>query len=140
MQQASSRYIYLYHFAGLTSWDRQWQELWQKLHNRAYQPGPKSDVLYNVLYQMGIYPSVSAFRLEHNQPYASLDEAVAALAPQAQAESEEQKAVLREYLRGALRAGGRDAGDAGLVGEGEDVVGEGKGRVNAEGVPISFQF
>lgn len=80
----------------------------QKLHGRAYQPGSKSDVLYNVLYQMGIYPNVSAFRLEHNQPYASLDEAVSALAPQAQAETEEQKSVLREYLRGALRAeGGR---------------------------------
>jgi SAM-dependent methyltransferase len=103
MMQASSMYIYLYHFAGPTSWDRQWQELWQKLHGRAYQPGPKSDVLYNVLYQMGIYPNVSAFRLEHNQPYASLDEAVSALAPQAQAETEEQKAVLREYLRGAMR-------------------------------------
>jgi hypothetical protein len=61
-------------------------------------------VLYNVLYQMGVYPHISAFRLEHNQPYSSLDEAVAALAPQAQAESEEQKAVLREYLQGALRA------------------------------------
>jgi len=103
MMQASSRYIYLYHFAGPTSWDRHWQELWQKLHGRAYCPGPKSDVLYNVLYQMGIYPSVSAFRLEHNQPYASLDEAVGTLAPQAQAETEEQKAVLREYLRGAMR-------------------------------------
>jgi ubiquinone/menaquinone biosynthesis C-methylase UbiE len=103
MQQALSRYVYLYHFAGETSWDRQWQGLWQKLHGRNYQPGPKSDVLYNVLYQMGIYPNVRAFRLEHNQPYASLDEAVLTLAPQAQAESEEQKAVLREYLRGALR-------------------------------------
>jgi hypothetical protein len=60
-------------------------------------------VLYNVLYQMGVYPDVRTFRLEHNQPYASLDEAVSALAPQAQAETEEQKAVLREYLRGALR-------------------------------------
>ena len=103
MQQASSRYVYLYHFAGETSWDRQWQGLWQKLHGRNYQPGPKSDVLYNVLYQMGIYPNVRTFRLEHNQPYASLDEAVSALAPQAQAESEEQKVVLREYLQGAMR-------------------------------------
>ena len=103
MMQASSKYVYLYHFAGLTSWDFQWQELWQKLHGRNYQPGPKSDVLYNVLYQMGIYPNVSAFRLEHNQRYSNLDEAVATLAPQAQAESEEQKAVLREYLRGAMR-------------------------------------
>lgn len=103
MMQASSKYIYLYHFAGETSWDRQWQKLWPRLHGRTYQPGPKCDVLYNVLYQMGIYPNVRTFRLEHNQPYASLDEAVLALAPQAQAETEEQKAVLREYLRGAMR-------------------------------------
>lgn len=103
MQQASSRYIYLYHFAGETSWDRQWQKLWPKLHGRPYQPGPKCDVLYNVLYQMGVHPHIMTFRLEHNQPYASLDEAVLALAPQAQAETEVQKAVLREYLQGALR-------------------------------------
>jgi hypothetical protein len=56
MMQASSRYVYLYHFAGPTTWDLQWQELWPKMHGRPYQPGPKCDVLYNVLYQMGIYP------------------------------------------------------------------------------------
>jgi len=103
MMQASSRYVYLYHFAGPTSWDRQWQELWPRLHGRTYCPGPKCDVLYNVLYQMGIYPHIRTFRLEHNQRYSTLDEAVAALAPQAQAETEEQKAILGEYLRGALR-------------------------------------
>ncbi len=104
MVQASSRYVYLYHFAGPSSWDRQWQKLWPELHNgRPYHPAPKCDVLYNVLYQMGIYPNVRAFLLEHNQSYASLDEAVAALSPQAQAESDEQKAVLREYLQEALR-------------------------------------
>lgn len=102
MVRASSRYVYLYHFAGPSSWDMQWQTLWPKLHGRPYLPGPKGDVLYNVLYQMGIYPNVRSFRLEHNQPYTSPDEAVAALASQAQAESEEQKAVLREYLRNVL--------------------------------------
>jgi hypothetical protein len=52
---------------------------------------------------MGIYPNIRSFRLEHNQSYANLDDAMVALAPQAQAESEEQKGVLREYLQGALR-------------------------------------
>ncbi len=103
MVQASSRYVYLYHFAGPTSWDRQWQELWPRLHGREYRPGPKSDVLYSVLYQMGIYPNIRSFRLEHNQPYDSLDEAMAALAPQAQVESEDQKALLKNYLSGVLK-------------------------------------
>lgn len=102
MVQASSRYVYLYHFAGPTSWDRQWHDLWPRLHGREYQPGPKSDVLYNVLYQMGIYPNVSTFPLVHNQRYSNLDEAMRTLAPQAQAETEEQEAILREYLRGAM--------------------------------------
>ncbi|MDD2754978.1 MAG: class I SAM-dependent methyltransferase, partial [Methanothrix sp.] len=70
---------------------------------RNYCPGPKSDVLYNVLYQMGIYPNVMTFPLEHNQRYSNMDEAMATLAPQAQAESEEQKTILREYLQGTLR-------------------------------------
>ena len=103
MMQATSRFVYLYHFAGETSWDRQWQVLWQRLHGRDYQPGPKCDVLYNVLYQMGIYPHVRPFRLEHSQRYSTLDEAVATFAPQAQARTDEQRAILREYLVGALR-------------------------------------
>lgn len=81
MMQVSSKYVYLYHFAGPTSWDRQWKELWPKLHGRAYHPGPKCDVLYNVLYQMGIYPHIRTFRLEHSSRYQSLEEAAAALAP-----------------------------------------------------------
>ena len=103
MVQASSKYVYLYHFAGPTSWDRQWQDLWPKLHGRAYLPGPKCDVLYNVLYQMGIYPHIRTFRLVHNQRYSTLEEAMHTLAPQAQVETQEQKAILREYLQGVMR-------------------------------------
>ena len=102
MMEASSKYVYLYHFAGDTSWDRQWSEIWPKLHGREYRPGPKCDVLYNVLYQMGIYPHVRTFRLEHSQSYSSLDEVVSALSPQAQAVTDEQKAILREYLSKTL--------------------------------------
>jgi SAM-dependent methyltransferase len=103
MMAASSRYVYLYHFAGPTSWDLQWKELWPKLHGKEYQPGPKSDVLYNVLYQMGIYPNIRAFRLQHNQRFSSIDEAMGSLVPQAQLETEEQRAILKEYLQRTLR-------------------------------------
>jgi SAM-dependent methyltransferase len=103
MIAASSRYIYLYHFAGPTSWDLQWMELWPRLHGREYYPAPKCDVLYNMLYQMGIYPHIRTFRLQHNQRYASIQEAVDVLRPQAQVETEEQAAILRDYLRQVLR-------------------------------------
>jgi hypothetical protein len=56
-----------------------------------------------VLYQMGIYPNILTFRLDHPQRFSSLEEAERALAPQAKAESDEQRDVLRIFLKGALR-------------------------------------
>jgi hypothetical protein len=95
MMEASSKYVYLYHFAGETSRDRQWPELWPKLHGREYHPGPKCDVLYNVLYQMGVYPHIRTFRIEHKQRYSSVEEEA------------EQKAILRDFLaRILLEEGG----------------------------------
>ena len=106
MIQASSRYIYLYHFAGGSTWNRLWVNLWPRLHGREYSAGPMSNVLYNVLYQMGIYPNITTFQMEHNQRYSSLEEAVAELASQAQAETEEEKAVLREYIKKEMKQEG----------------------------------
>jgi hypothetical protein len=39
-----------------------WKELWLRLHGREFYPAPKCEVIYNVLYQMGIYPHVRTFR------------------------------------------------------------------------------
>jgi SAM-dependent methyltransferase len=103
MIQASSRYIYLYHFAGESTWSGMWKELWPRLHGRNYICGPMSDVLYNVLYQMGIYPNITTFRMKHDQRHSTLEDAVAELAPQARADTKEQKAVLRDYLEKAMK-------------------------------------
>ncbi|AET64586.1 class I SAM-dependent methyltransferase [Methanothrix harundinacea] len=90
--------IYLYHFAGETHWDRDCRDLWPRLHGREYQPGPKSDVLYNVLYSMGIYPSVRTFRLRHSQRFASMEEAMAHFRSQYAITTPEQEAIVREHL------------------------------------------
>jgi cyclopropane fatty-acyl-phospholipid synthase-like methyltransferase len=90
--------IYLYHFAGETHWDRDCRDLWPRLHGREYQPGPKSDVLYNVLYSMGIYPSVRTFRLRHSQRIADFEEAMAHFQSQYAITTPEQEAIVREHL------------------------------------------
>ncbi len=90
--------IYLYHFAGETHWDRDCRDLWPRLHGREYQPGPKSDVLYNVLYSMGIYPSVRTFRLRHSQRFADFEEAMAHFQSQYAITTPEQEAIVREHL------------------------------------------
>jgi SAM-dependent methyltransferase len=103
MVEASSRYVYLYHFAGPTSWDLLWREIWPKLHGKEYRPGPKCDVLYNILYQMGIYPYIHPFRLEHTQRFSSMQQALDNLRHQARAETDEQMKVLRDYLGRIMR-------------------------------------
>jgi len=103
MIEAASGQIYLYHFAGVTHWDRYSRELWPKLHGREYTPGPKSDVLYNVLYQMGIYPHMSTFRLHHTQRFVSLEEAMEHFRHQYNITTSEQEAIVREHLGRVLK-------------------------------------
>jgi len=103
MIEACNGRIYLYHFAGETHWDRDCRDLWPRLHGREYQPGPKSDVLYNVLYSMGIYPHVRTFSLRHRQRFASMEEAMNHFRHQYQISTEEQEAIVREHLARVLK-------------------------------------
>jgi len=98
MMEVSSGYIYLYWFAGETSWDMHSRKLWPSLHDCEYPQGPKVDVLYNVLYGLGIHPNMKVFPFEYIQSFASLDEAVENFKPNYAIMSEEQEGILRAYL------------------------------------------
>jgi ubiquinone/menaquinone biosynthesis C-methylase UbiE len=100
---APGGHIYLYHFAGETHWDLDGKELWPKLHGKEYAPGPKSDVLYNVLYQMGIYPNVRSFRLQHAQRFGSMEGAMEHFRHQYNISTPEQEAIVAEYLARVLK-------------------------------------
>jgi len=95
--------IYLYHFAGETHWDRDCRDLWPRLHGKEYTPGPKADVLYNVLYSMGIYPHVRTFRLQHTQRFATMEEAMEHFRHQYRISTAEQEAIVREHLGRVLQ-------------------------------------
>jgi predicted RNA methylase len=103
MIEAASGWIYLYHFAGETHWDLDGRELWPRLHGKEYTPGPKSDVLYNVLYQMGIYPNVRSFKLQHAQRFGSMDEAMEHFRHEYRISTPEQEAIVAEYLARVLK-------------------------------------
>jgi cyclopropane fatty-acyl-phospholipid synthase-like methyltransferase len=103
MIDACNGRIYLYHFAGETHWDRDCRDLWPRLHGKEYTPGPKSNVLYNVLYSMGIYPHVRTFSLRHSQRFASMEEAMNHFRHQYQISTAEQEAIVREHLARVLK-------------------------------------
>jgi len=103
MRAVSSGYIYLYWFAGERSWDTYSKEIWPKLHGKEYEPSPKCDVLYNVLYQMGIYPNMETFTLGQIETYSTPDEAMENLSNHFALENDKQKKILEKYLESKLK-------------------------------------
>lgn len=98
MCEVSSRWVYLFWFAGTTAWEQAMIDLWPELHGRVYSPGPKVDVLWNVLYTMGIYSNVEVVQMEHTRRFPDLDAAVAEYGKQYRVSTPEQGRILRRYL------------------------------------------
>ncbi len=72
------------------------------LHGCRYMQGPKADILYNVLYGMGIYPNVKVFPFEHKNRFENIEEALEHFKPQYAVSSPEQEEILRSYLQEVL--------------------------------------
>ncbi len=102
IQAVSEGSVYIFWFAGETSWDRYYGDIWPALHNEDYCPSPKCDVLYNVLYNMGIYPNVSVFPLGHDSVFSSVDEAIEHYRPHYRIKTPGQEDILREYFKKVL--------------------------------------
>lgn len=98
MVQVSSRYVSLFWFAGETAWDKHSRHLWAAIHNARYTPMPRCNILYNLLYQMGIYPNIEVFFVEHDMVYESLADAVDQTKTRYRVENGTQEKILAEYL------------------------------------------
>jgi SAM-dependent methyltransferase len=102
MNRVCSGTVAVFHFAGLPYWEQVMLDTWPALHGVAYLPGPKADVIFNLLYQMGIYPDVSVSSYEHTLSVPDLDAGVDALRGRLLVETSEQEDTLREYLAARL--------------------------------------
>jgi len=106
MCEASSEWVYLFWFAGSTGWERAMIDLWPKLHGREYRSGPKADILYNVLYSMGIYPNVETVQMEYARKFPDLNAAVNEFKEQYLISSPAQEEILRGHLQKSLSKNG----------------------------------
>jgi SAM-dependent methyltransferase len=102
MCEASSEWVYLFWFAGSTGWEKAMIDLWPKLHGREYRSGPKADILYNVLYSMGIYPNVETVQMDYTRKFPDIDAAVNEFREQYMISSPAQEEILRGYLQESL--------------------------------------
>ncbi|WP_319508413.1 class I SAM-dependent methyltransferase [uncultured Methanolobus sp.] len=103
MLAVASGHIYLYWFAGETSWDRHSRNIWLQLHGKEYYPTPKCDIIYNLLYQMGIYPNMETFTLGRTEVYSSMNEVINNLSNHFSVSTDNQQEILEQYMEKTLR-------------------------------------
>lgn len=98
MIESSAKYICLFWFAGTSVWEKHAHAIWSVLHNTPYIPTPKADVLFGMLYQMGIYPEMRVFPFSGQTTFSSLEEAVELMGPRFRVETEKQGEMLYDYF------------------------------------------
>jgi SAM-dependent methyltransferase len=99
MIAATTGDIVLFWHAGLNSRDEDAIALWPLLHGKPYYPAPRSNVIFNLLYSMGIYPNVTVLRHNERIVYESFDKVFEHYAARYNVKSEAQSKVLIGYLR-----------------------------------------
>ncbi|MCS7060499.1 MAG: class I SAM-dependent methyltransferase [Anaerolineae bacterium] len=109
MMAVTSDVILLYWHIGDQPVDREARELWPLLHGKQHYPIPKSDILFQVLCQMGIYPHVTPLRAVREQHFDSFAALLDEYAERYEVTSESGRRLLTEYLsaRCAIEADGR---------------------------------
>lgn len=103
MCEASSKWVYLFWFAGTSDWEQAMIMLWPEMHGEEYRHGPKADVIFNVLYSMGIYPNVETSHMEHIRRFTDLQAAIDEFREHYRIETPEQEKMLSDYLNSSLK-------------------------------------
>jgi SAM-dependent methyltransferase len=98
MDAAASGSVHLFWFVDMPFWERMYADLWEPLHGTPYFSGPKTDCLFGVLYQMGIYPDVTMLPLSKEYRFESRDEMLAFFRKRFGAKTPEQERMVDEYI------------------------------------------
>lgn len=109
MHQAAGKEVHIFWFMNDTSWDVTYTRLWESLHGEKYWAKPKADVVWNCLYQMGIYADIAVYPMRDERGYPDLRAAADDYADRMDAHEEWQKEIISGYLDSVLVRGENDS-------------------------------
>jgi len=98
MDAAANIAVHLFWFLIPPSLSRGNIDLWPLLHGEPYRYEPTADILWNVLYQLGIYANLTIDSKRVGQKFAGLDEMRQDYYTRLVAKTEEQKEIVNTYL------------------------------------------
>lgn len=105
MNRLAKQQVHLYWFAGIPSWERIRADLYPSIYGREHIPSPMCDVLYNLLYSLGIYPEVQVLEgTNFPRVYESMEDGITNIRESLGLCHQEHDGLIRDYLerRGKL--------------------------------------
>lgn len=90
--------VAVYWFVDDSFWEQQYLALWPELHHAPFSPGPKADIVFNLLYQHGIHADVRMLPADKTYQFADMEEAYRFFAPRFSITDLRQERVLRTHL------------------------------------------
>ncbi len=104
MNAVSGKYVYIFWFADLVSpRHRQYLEIWEELFGEHPALNRTPNIIFNLLYQMGISANVEISRTNRTIKFSSLEEAVEDQRDVLHLKDEGQIIILKKYLQKKLR-------------------------------------
>jgi 16S rRNA G527 N7-methylase RsmG len=108
MNAVSGDFVYLFWFVDMPFWEKMYADLWEPLHRSRYYSGPKTDCLFNVLYQMGIFANVQTLPLRKEYRFDSRREMIAFFKKRFNAKTPEQAKIVTDYIGSMIRMEGNE--------------------------------
>jgi len=98
MNEVCQGRVHLIWHAGIPQFEVLHTMLWPQLYNCEYNPIPKSDLLFNVLYSMDIYPDVTFYDFTQTHHFISYDELSTFFLQEYYLDFNPENEVFQEYL------------------------------------------
>ena len=99
MNKCSTKYVYLLWHIGTPDWEKNYLELWKKLYKINYHTVPKTDYIFNLLYQMGIFPNIETYFIKSFYRFSCINHAVDYFKYEFNVSKINQENILRKYLK-----------------------------------------
>lgn len=98
MDQVAQKMVYLYWFAGITTLEKIRIDLYPVIFARRYNPFPKCNIIYNLLYNKGIFPEIKVLDTSYSQEYSDIEEVVSEIKDILNISTNEHDEFLAEYV------------------------------------------
>jgi SAM-dependent methyltransferase len=99
MDQVALREVHIFWFLVEPPWGRINEALWTKLHNEDFYGRPTADLVWNALYQAGIYANLEVLPLRDLHYYETFEEVLEEYVDRLAAKEEWQIEMIEDYLK-----------------------------------------